>query len=242
MGLDVGGVEEHVGELDVVQAALPELAHSHVELGADAADLALGHPGVDAQGSHQVVDLAGRHAMHERLHDHRPQRPVDAAAGLEQGRKEAAVAELGDGQLDVTGLGRQQPGAAAVAMGGAGLVALVVGGADHLRRLQVNEGLQHELHRLPHEVEVSAGAQGVEKVGQGRLVEGHRGVLLRDPGKEHAEDPAVAPLGGGPSRDRPLRAPSRAEKISVGTRVPGASPQIPPLQGALTADLGDGGC
>ena len=182
MSLDVGGVEEHVGKLDVVQAPLPELAHGHVELGADAADLALGHPGVDAQRHHQVVDLAGRHAVHERLHDHRPQGPVDTPTGLEEGGEEAAVAQLGDGQLHVAGLGRQQSGAAAVAVGGAIVVALVGSGADHLRQLQVDEGLQHELHGLAHEVEVSAGAEGVEKVGQGRLVKGHRGVLLREPG------------------------------------------------------------
>jgi len=36
MGLDVGGVEERVGKLDVIQTPLPELAHRDVELGADA--------------------------------------------------------------------------------------------------------------------------------------------------------------------------------------------------------------
>ncbi len=114
--------------------------------------------------------------MDEGLHDHRPQGPVDAAAGPEQGREEAALAELADGQLHVTGLGRQHPGAAAVAMGGTGVAALVAGGTDLLGGLQVDEGLQHELHGLSHEVEVSAGAQRVEEVGQCRLVKGHRGL------------------------------------------------------------------
>ena len=60
-------------------------------------------------------------------------------------------------------------------------------------------------------------------------------VLLREPGKEHAEDPAVAPLCGGPSRNRPLRAPSRAEKSSGGTRGARFRSQIPPLEGTLTS-------
>ncbi len=62
-------------------------------------------------------------------------------AWLQQRREEAAVAELGDGQLDVAGLGRQQPGAAAVAVGGAAVGALVAAGADLLGRLQIDERL-----------------------------------------------------------------------------------------------------
>jgi hypothetical protein len=42
-------------------------------------------------------------------------------------------------------------------------------------------GLQHELHGLPQEVQIPARAQRVEQVGEGRLVEGHRGDLLREP-------------------------------------------------------------
>ncbi len=140
VGLDVGGIDEDVGELDVVQPPLPELADSTVELGADAADLALGDPSVDAQGPDQIVDLASRDPVDEGFHDHRPQRPVDAATGLEQRGEEAAVAQLGDLQVHVAGFGGQQPGSAAVAVGGAVGVALVWGGADLLGRLQVDEG------------------------------------------------------------------------------------------------------
>ena len=60
VGFHVGRVEKHVGELDVIQAPFPELGDGGVELGADAADLALGHAGVDAQRGDEVVDLAGR--------------------------------------------------------------------------------------------------------------------------------------------------------------------------------------
>ncbi len=43
----------------MIQAPLPELGHGTVELGGDPADLALGHPGVDAQGGHEVADSPG---------------------------------------------------------------------------------------------------------------------------------------------------------------------------------------
>ena len=173
--------------------------------------------------------------MHERLHDHCPQGPVDTPARLEQGGEEAAVAELGNGQLHVAGLGRQHPGAAAVAVGGAGVVALVAGGADHLGRLQIDEGLQHELHRLTQEVEVAAGAKSIEKLGKGRLVEGHRGDLLRDPGKEHAEDPAVALLAGGPST--PPSNPTTPRGTHGDTSSPPAAPaRRPPAVPCRPAD------
>jgi len=51
------------------------------------------------------------------------------------------------------------------------VAALVACGADHLGGFQLDEGLQYELHRLPHEVHVAAGAQRAEQLGQSRLVE-----------------------------------------------------------------------
>ena len=65
------------------------------------------------------------------------------------------MAELGDGQVDVAGLGRQQPMAAAVAVRGAGVGAFVAAGADHLLGFQVDQRLQHELHRLAQKVKVA---------------------------------------------------------------------------------------
>jgi hypothetical protein len=58
--------------------------------------------------------------VHIGLHDHRQQGPVDAAARLQQRREEGTLSQLGDLELDIAGLGRQQPGAAAIAMGGPG--------------------------------------------------------------------------------------------------------------------------
>jgi hypothetical protein len=81
MGLDVGGVEEEVGEGRVLEPARPELTDHRVELAADAADLALLDARLDAQGSHEVVDLARGHAVDVGLHHHRPEGLVDAPAG-----------------------------------------------------------------------------------------------------------------------------------------------------------------
>jgi hypothetical protein len=172
VGFDVGGVEEHVGELDVVQGPVAELGHHHVELAADAAHLTFGDPRLDPQGLDQVVDLAGRHSVDVGLHDHRPQRLVDPPAGFEQGREEAALAELGDLQVHVPGLRRQQPGPVAVAVRGAALGALVRGSANLLGRLQVDQGLEHYLHRLAHEIEIAARTQRVEQLGRGKTGQG----------------------------------------------------------------------
>ena len=107
--VQVGRVEVDVGELDVVQRPGAERADDLVQAGADPRDLGLGDPGVDAQRLDQVVDAAGRDAVDVGLHHHRVQRLVDPAAGLEDRREERALAQLGDPQLDVAGLGGQQP-------------------------------------------------------------------------------------------------------------------------------------
>jgi len=82
MGLDVRRVEEHVREADMGQGAAGEGGHHRVELGADPADLALADPGVDAQGAHEIVDLAGGHAVDVGLHDDRPEGTIDPTAWL----------------------------------------------------------------------------------------------------------------------------------------------------------------
>jgi len=86
-GFDVGGVAEHVGEpaFELPGAERLEVA---VELGADAAHLRLGDPRARPERFDQVVDLAGRHPVDPRLHDHREQGPVDPAAPFQQRREE----------------------------------------------------------------------------------------------------------------------------------------------------------
>ena len=100
--LRVGGVQEHVRGLDVGEAPGPEGPQLLVELGTDAADLGLGDPGLESECGHQVVDLPRRHSVDVSLHDHGEQGPVDPTPTLEDGREEAALAELWDLQVDVS--------------------------------------------------------------------------------------------------------------------------------------------
>ena len=106
--VQIGGVQIDVGELDVIETAGAERADDLVEPGADPRHLRLGDPRVDTQRGDQVIDRAGRHAGDVGLHHHRVQRLVDPPARLEDRREERALAQLGDAQLDIAGLGRQQ--------------------------------------------------------------------------------------------------------------------------------------
>ena len=107
--LDVGGIGEDIGELDVVQRSVAERLELGVQAGTDAGDLALGDPGLHAEGLDQVVDLACADAVHVGLHHHREQRAVDAAAPFEQAREERAGPQLGHGQVHVAGRRGEQP-------------------------------------------------------------------------------------------------------------------------------------
>src|SRR4029453_8526111 len=70
------------------------------------------------------------------------------------------------------------------AVGGAARRSFVAVSTDLLSGLGVDQRLQDESERLADEVEVTAGAQCIQEVGQGRLAEGHRGELLGvDPGR-----------------------------------------------------------
>lgn len=153
----------------MVQAAAPEGGHQAIELGADPADLALADPGIDAQGGHQVIDFARADPVDVGLHDHRPQGPVDPPARFEQGRQERARPELGDAQLDVAGLGAEQPAAAAVAVGDPLVGPLIAPGADRLAGLELDQLLEDQAHRVAQDVSVAPGTNCLEQLGQGRL-------------------------------------------------------------------------
>jgi hypothetical protein len=100
--------------------------------------------------------------VHIGLHHHCQQGPVDAPAWLQQRREERALPQLGDLEVHVAGLGRQQPGAEPVAVGDAGVSALIGPGADLLGSFSVDQGLQHQRQCLTDEVEVAAGAQCIQ--------------------------------------------------------------------------------
>lgn len=94
--VDVGGVQEDVGELDVGEVPTHERGHLDIQVAADPGYLRFGDPRLHAQGLDQIVDLARRGAGHERFRHHRPQRLVDTAARLQQAREERPLPHLGD--------------------------------------------------------------------------------------------------------------------------------------------------
>ena len=145
---------------------------------ADARHLRFGDPRLCAQHGHQVVHRACRHAGHIRLHDHRPQRPVDAPARLEQRRQEAALAQLGDLQLEIAGPSRQQTRPVPVALSDPRLAALIAPGADRLGGLGLAQLLEHQLHRLADQARAAAGAETLPQLCRGSIRKGHRCVLL----------------------------------------------------------------
>jgi hypothetical protein len=108
----------------------------------------------------------------------RQQGPVDTAARLQQRWEERPLPQLGDAQLHVAGLGRQQPGTGAVAVGGALLGSLIPVGADVLAGLDLDQRLEDQRQPFADDVQVTAGTQCIQQLRQGRLAEGHRGELL----------------------------------------------------------------
>ena len=176
-GLDVGGVEEDVGEGAVGEAAGAELLESLVHLRADPRDLALGEPGLDPQSAHQVVDLAGGDPVDVGLDHDGVEGLVDASPALEHARKERALAQLGDLQVHVAGPGRERAGTVPVATRRAGPTSLVGLGADSLSRLGLDQRLIEEADHLAHQIEVGTLSQRVEQLGWVKIVVGHRSFL-----------------------------------------------------------------
>lgn len=152
-GLAVGRVQIDVREADVVQGPGTERGQLAVQVLADPRDLALGYPGVRAEGLDQVVDRPRGHAVHVSLHDDRVQGLVDAAASLQQGGEEAARPELGDREVQIAGLGAERLVAVAVAKRSARLGVLVPLRADPDCGLGLDQLLEHPLGHVPDKFE-----------------------------------------------------------------------------------------
>src|SRR5262249_31223095 len=67
--------------------------------------------------------------------------------------------------------------------------------ADHLGCFEFDQRLEHQLHAPAHDIEIATRAERVEQLGQVRLAEGHRRVLLREPGKV---TPSITPVAHPP--------------------------------------------
>ena len=99
-----------------------------VDLLAQPADLALGDA-AHAHGPDRIVDRAGRDAMHVSFLHHRGERLLRQPARLQEGRKVAALAQLGDAQFDCARARLPCPVAIAVALVDPISAALAMGGA-----------------------------------------------------------------------------------------------------------------
>jgi len=140
--VQVGRVEVDVGEGGVLQRAGAKRADRLVELGADPRHLGLADPRVGAERDDEIIHAARGDSVDVGLHHHRVQRLVDASTGLEDRREERALAQLGDPQLHIAGLGRHQLSPGAVAFGDAVLAALVALGANHVSGFELDQLLQ----------------------------------------------------------------------------------------------------
>lgn len=174
-GLGVGGVEVHVGEGDMVEAAGAEHRDLFVDAGTDPRHRRLRHSGLAPERPDQVVDLPGARAGGVGGHDHAPQSLIDPPAGLEQGREERPDPDLRDPQLDVAGRSGQQPGPGPVALVRPGIGSFVRGGADHRGQLGVDQLLHARLEQPAEQLLAVAVAQSREQVSNsGIIVMGHR--------------------------------------------------------------------
>jgi hypothetical protein len=81
-------------------------------------------------------------------------------------RGRTSLAQLGDLELNIAGLGGQQPGPAAVAVGGSGGRTLVAASADLLSGLGLDERLEHQREGFPDDVQVTAGTQCIQQLRQ----------------------------------------------------------------------------
>jgi len=183
--------------------AVQERAHALVEFAAQPADLALGHA-AHAQGLDQIVHRARGDALHIGLLDHGGERLLGGAPRLQELGEVAALAQLGDLQLDAARA--RVPRALAVAVAAVDSLGtlLVVAGAAARFDIELHQALGHELNHLAQHVDVGS---LLGKLGQCHSGGGHRGNLLGQVGGSHLNH--IRDHDGHPDRDRRRRAASR---------------------------------
>jgi hypothetical protein len=132
-----------------------ERLHPLVDLFAQPRDLALGdaaHP----HGLHQVIDRTGRHTLDIGFLHHGGERLLGHPAWLQETRKIAALAQLGDAQLDRAGPRLPVALAVAVALGEplGGLLAIARAGQS--RDLQLHQALGRKADHLAQQIGIGA--------------------------------------------------------------------------------------
>jgi len=119
--------------------------------------------------------------MYVRLHHHGEQGPVDdPTAPFQQQRQEGPVRGLGVFQLEIPGGRGQQPGAVRVALGapGVGSVLRASADADRRSRFRFDQLVADLLQDRADRVGRFPGSAHGKQLGQVRIGEGHRRVLV----------------------------------------------------------------
>ena len=98
-------------------------------------------------------------------------------------------------------------------------------GADHLGRLRLDQRLEHHLDALADQVDVAAGANHLEQLGQVIMGQGHRVVSFACPlvwitlritrWPTYLVDPSVTPLEGTPIGEDAIQW-TRSEPVDIG--------------------------
>src|SRR5664280_1287046 len=224
--LDVGRVDPQVRPV-AFDLAIQEGADPLVELAAQPADLALGDA-AHAERLDQLIHRAGGDALDVGLLNHGGEGLLGRAPRLQELGEVAALAQLGDLQLDTAGARVPRSLAVAVAavqpLGGL----LVVAGTAALLDVELHQALGHELHHLAQHVDVGSLLGELGKCHSGG---GHR-VFPSDQGGWIAPQPYPGsrwpPRSGRPAAVRQaasgyaLRASPRTERL---TPLPGTSPK-----------------
>ena len=170
--LHVSRIDPQIGPVAFDRAAQEGL-HLLVDLLAQPADLALGDA-AHAHGFDEIIDRAGRDAMHIGLLHDRGQSLLGQAAGLQEGREVAAFPQLGNAQLHRAGTRLPQPIAIAIALGDPLRTALAMGGTGHAFDLKGHQALGGEANHLPQQIGVGTLFQ---KRAKAHHLVGHRWIL-----------------------------------------------------------------
>src|SRR3954466_1587439 len=172
--LHVGGVDPEVWPLALERAG-EEGVYSAIDLLDQPADLALG----DARPTHrldQVIDRPGGDAVDVGLLDHRRERLLRGAPGLQEGGEVAAAAQPGDRQLDPARPGLPGPLAVAIALYHPGRVTHPMRRAGADLHLGLHQPLGREAQHLADQVGIGA---LLDQLQQRHFVIGHRHLRAR---------------------------------------------------------------
>src|SRR5271169_225040 len=166
----LSGIEPDVRPVAFDRAGQEGL-HTLVDLAAETRDLRLADP-LHAECLDQVIDRAGRDALDIGFLDHRSERLLGHPTGFEEAGEVAAMAQLGNAQLDGACAGVPVAVAVTVALVAPVRCSFPDSGATERFRLQGHQPLSGEADHVAQEAGVRTLLQ---KLAKGDLVIGHRG-------------------------------------------------------------------